>query len=155
MTELPSDSTAAPVRRSTAHGKTHTFQYVRGYRPLDLDLYVPAGVVSPPVVVWIHGGSFHSGDRRGMPPTVAPGAVFDVLTSAGMAVASIDYRLSGEAHFPAQLEDVHAAIAYLTSNAEALGVRQGRLGVWGESAGGCLAALAALTSAEVAAAVTW
>ncbi|MCU1676901.1 MAG: Esterase/lipase-like protein [Frankiales bacterium] len=155
MTELGRDSLSAGVSTSPVAPATCTFQIVHGYRPLDLDLYVPAGVASPPVVVWIHGGSFHSGDRRGMPPTLAPGAVFDALLSAGLAVASIDYRLSGEAHFPAQLEDVHAAISYLISHADALGVRGARLGVWGESAGGCLAALAALTSPEVAAAVTW
>ena len=133
-----------------------SFSLPQGYRPLLLDLHVPAERSGPvPVVVWIHGGAFWSGDRRYLPDTVAPGSVFEALLGAGVAVATIDYRLSGEARFPAQLDDVEAALAYLRRFADVLGLDLRRLGVWGESAGATLAALAALSTDGVSAAVLW
>ncbi|GJF28934.1 hypothetical protein KNE206_16340 [Kitasatospora sp. NE20-6] len=139
--------------RTTATGTTLyegvTYAYRQGHRPLLLDLHVPAAAGPVPVVVWMHGGAFWSGDRRYLPDTVAPGAVFDALTAAGLAVATIDYRLSGEAQFPAQLDDVREALAHLRAHGAALGLDTGRLGLWGESAGGTLAALAALTGGGV------
>ncbi|MFC1420826.1 alpha/beta hydrolase fold domain-containing protein [Streptacidiphilus cavernicola] len=133
-----------------------SFSLPQGYRPLLLDLHLPEGTSGPvPVVVWIHGGAFWSGDRRYLPDTVAPGAVFEALLEAGIAVATIDYRLSGEARFPAQLDDVQAALAYLRTFADTLGLDLSRLGIWGESAGATLAALAALSSEGVSAAVLW
>ncbi len=142
-----------------------SFSLPRGYRPLLLDLHVPAGGGGAgerrgeggavPVVVWIHGGGFYSGDRRYLPDTMEPDSVFEALVAAGIAVATIDYRLSGEAVFPAQLDDVKAALAYLRTYAAPLGLDPERIGVWGESAGGALAALAALTDGGVAAAAAW
>ena len=78
-----------------------------------LDLYLPAGGSAPfPVIVAIHGGGFMAGDKR-------DGQVAPMLLglSRGYAVASIDYRLSGEAKFPAQIQDVKAAIRWLRANA--------------------------------------
>lgn len=124
-----------------------TYAEIQGFRPLLLDLHVPAGASaqSPvPLVVWMHGGAFWSGDRRYLPSDLAPNAVFDALVAAGIAAATIDYRLSGEAKYPAQLQDVRAAIRYLRSNAATWGLDPARVGVWGESAGGTLGALAAL-----------
>lgn len=155
------DSSLPPVTpRTNALGRTFyegvSYSLPDGYRPLLLDLHVPAGDRgAAPVVVWIHGGGFSSGDRRYLPSTMAPGVVFEALLEAGLAVATIDYRLSGEAHFPAQLEDVNAALAYLRAWADTLGLDPRRVGVWGESAGGVLAALAALTREQVSAAVLW
>lgn len=77
-----------------------------------------------PFVVWMHGGAFWSGDRRCLPSNLAPNAVFDTLVAAGIAAATIDYRLSGEARYPAQLEDVRAAIRYLRSHAGAFFFRE-------------------------------
>ena len=135
---------------------------LHGFRPLLLDLYVPpASAVPttptdlPPLVVWIHGGGFHSGDRRVLPETYPPNSVFDRLVAAGVAVATVDYRFSGEATFPAQIDDVHAAIDYLRRFAPAYGFDADRIGTWGESAGGALAALAGLTSGQVSAVVAW
>ncbi|HZD99769.1 MAG TPA: alpha/beta hydrolase [Micromonosporaceae bacterium] len=136
---------------------------LHGFRPLLLDLYVPvAGVVRPdsptdlpPLAIWIHGGGFHSGDRRNLPETYPPNSVFDRLVAAGVAVATVDYRLSAEATFPAQIDDVHAAIDYLRRFAPAYGIDADRIGTWGESAGGALAALAGLTSGQVSAVVAW
>ncbi|MDX3855305.1 alpha/beta hydrolase [Streptomyces sp. AK02-01A] len=122
-----------------------------GYRARLLDLSVPATTGSAPVVVWIHGGAWMEGDRRHPPPTVSADLLFGSLLRAGLAVATIDYRHAREAPFPAQLHDVKAAIRYLRHYAERLGIDGTRIGVWGESAGGHLAALAGLTGADHAA----
>ncbi|GAB2692002.1 hypothetical protein GCM10010442_06990 [Kitasatospora kifunensis] len=130
-----------------------TYAVVPGFRPLLLDLHLPptpADGAAVPLVVWVHGGGFQFGDRRYPPETVAPGALWAALTGAGIAVATIDYRLSGEARFPAQLTDVTAALAFLRRNAAALGLDGGRIALWGESAGAALAALAAFASAQPA-----
>ncbi|WP_194916765.1 alpha/beta hydrolase [Catenulispora rubra] len=147
-----------------------TYAEIQGFRPLLLDLHLPAhaSTQSPvPVVVWMHGGAFWSGDRRYLPSNLAPNAVFDTLVAAGIAAATIDYRFSGEAKFPAQLHDVRAAIRFLRSNASTWGLDPARVGVWGESSGGTLGALAALAPADkatgatddadlpIAAAATW
>lgn len=95
--------------------------------------------------MWIHGGAWFFGDRRSLPETVEPDRIFDALLAAGLAVASIGYRLSAEAPFPEQLHDTKAAIRYLRHFADNLNLDPSRIGVWGESAGGHLAALAALT----------
>ncbi|MFB7275007.1 alpha/beta hydrolase fold domain-containing protein [Streptomyces sp. NPDC056244] len=119
-----------------------------GYRPRLLDLSVPAAEEPVPVVVWIHGGAWMEGDRRYLPPTVSTDLLFGSLIRAGLAVATIDYRHAREAPFPAQLHDVKAAIRYLRHYADQLGIDGARLGVWGESAGGHLAALAGLTGTD-------
>lgn len=118
-----------------------------GYRPRLLDLSVPAAAEPAAVVVWIHGGAWMEGDRRHPPPTVSADLLFGSLLRAGLAVATIDYRHAREAPFPAQLHDVKTAIRYLRHYAGPLGVDGTRIGVWGESAGGHLAALAGLTGA--------
>jgi acetyl esterase/lipase len=123
-----------------------TYAIVPGYRPLQLDLWVPASPTPPLLVVWIHGGAWLWGDRRYLPETLQPNQLFEELVAAGLAVATIDYRHALEACFPAQLHDAKAAIRYLRAHAEALGVSTERIGVWGESAGGHLAALVGLTA---------
>lgn len=136
-----------PVTRpdGTAHYTEVTYAVPFGYRPLKLDLWVPPTAGPAPLVVWIHGGAWIFGDRRDLPPTLRPDQTFDALLDAGIAVATIDYRLVLEAAFPAQLHDVKAAVRYLRSVADQLGLDPGRVGVWGESAGGHLAVLAGLT----------
>ena len=86
------------------------------------------------------------GDRRYLPETLRPNQVFDALLAAGLAVATVDYRLSGEATFPAQLHDVKAAVRYLRAHADQFGVDTGKVGIWGESAGAHLATLVGLTA---------
>lgn len=122
-----------------------TYAAPMGYRPLLLDLWVPDGHMSPPLVVWIHGGAWLFGDRRYLPETLRPNQLFDESLAAGLAIASIDYRHSREAPFPAQLHDSKAAIRYLRAHSDELGIDTDRIGVWGESAGGHLAALLGLT----------
>lgn len=116
-----------------------------GYRPRLLDVRLPAGEGPFPAVVWIHGGGWLEGDRRYPPPTVPAELLHGTVLAAGLALVSIDYRHSLEAPFPAQLHDVKAALRYVRAFAPALGIDPDRIGVWGESAGGHLAALAGLT----------
>ncbi|MGC0316933.1 alpha/beta hydrolase fold domain-containing protein [Kitasatospora acidiphila] len=128
---------------------------LRGFRPLLLDLRLPPGPGPAPVVVWVHGGGFQWGDRRYPSEALTPDAFWRAATRAGLAVAAIDYRLSGEARFPAQLEDARAALAFLRRNAGQLGLDAGRIGFWGESAGGAIAALAAFADGAVRAVAGW
>jgi acetyl esterase/lipase len=101
---------------------------------LMLDLFCPQNVSGPaPVILWIHGGAWRSGGKR-RNPAVA-------LVPDGYAVASINYRLSTTAPFPAQIEDCKAAVRWLRANAAKYNLDADRIGVWGMSAGGHLAAL--------------
>ena len=101
---------------------------------LTLDLYRPADVSGPlPVIVFIHGGGWNRG-RKERCPAVR-------IVDAGYAVASIDYRLTTVAPFPAQIEDCKAAVRWLRANASKYNLDPDRIGVWGFSAGGHLAAL--------------
>jgi acetyl esterase/lipase len=106
-----------------------------------LDLYTPQKAKQVPLIVWIHGGAFLFGSKEGFP--VEPVPLHFLLE--GYAVASINYRLSLEAVFPAQLEDCKAAIRWLRAHADEFGVDPNRIGVWGASAGGNLAALLGTT----------
>jgi acetyl esterase/lipase len=134
---------------------------IRGFRPVHLDLHVPPGPGHRPVIAWIHGGAFWEGSRLGLPVTLSdlrPPAFHDRLLARGYAVADLDYRLSGEAVFPAQIEDVAAALAWLAACAGGLGLDVERFATWGESAGAALAALAALdqdSGVRISAVVDW
>ena len=100
-----------------------------------LDIYLPEKVDPPvPVVVWVHGGGWANGDK-------SPSKQFLQLLPRGIAVASINYRLSGQAPFPAQIHDCKGAIRYLRAHAKEYQIDPNRIGVWGVSAGGHLAAL--------------
>ncbi|MET9962883.1 alpha/beta hydrolase [Streptomyces sp. NPDC006326] len=127
-----------------------TYATTPGYRPRLLDVRLPAGEGPFPAVVWIHGGGWLDGDRRYPPPTVPAALLHDTVSAAGLALVSIDYRHSLEAPFPAQLHDVKAAIRYVRTFAGPLGIDPDRIGVWGESAGGHLAALAGVVGPATA-----
>ncbi|MGY1835983.1 alpha/beta hydrolase fold domain-containing protein [Blastococcus sp. SYSU DS0510] len=117
-----------------------------GTRPLELDLHLPAGADPVPVVVFLHGGGWRLGSRHGAGPMYRERSPFTRLALAGIAVASVDYRLSGEATFPAQLHDAKAAVRWLRARAGELGIDPDRIAAWGESAGGHLAELLGLVS---------
>lgn len=98
-----------------------------------LDLLVPTGAVAPaPLVIWIHGGGWFEGSRTTMPAMVSD------LCSRGYAVASVDYRLSGTAIWPAQIQDCRGAVRWLRANAATYNLDPDRFGAWGASAGGHL-----------------
>ena len=123
-----------------------TYAVAVGYRPLQLDLWVPDTPAPAPLVVFVHGGGFMFGDRRYLPETLRPDQLFEALVDAGLAVATIDYRHALEAPFPAQLHDAKAAVRYLRAHAGELGISTERIGVMGESAGAHIAALVGLTA---------
>jgi acetyl esterase/lipase len=104
------------------------------------DLYIPQAEAAPGIVLWLHGGGWRFGDRRLGPDLAAFAA------RSGLAVVSIDYRLSDEAKFPAQVEDVKTAVRWVRSVAGQFGWNANRIGLWGSSAGGHLAACAALSA---------
>lgn len=105
-----------------------------------MDIYIPEGEGPFPVVVLIHGGAFKMGDK-GMETRNA-----EALVAKGYAAASINYRLSGEAQFPAQIEDCKAAVRFLRANAAKYRLNPDKIGSWGASAGGNLSALLGTSS---------
>jgi acetyl esterase/lipase len=130
-----------------ARGHVEYANYV-GYRPLQLDLYLHAdrAVAKPrPLVIWVHGGGWNRGDARQSGAFTDWPGVLATLAARGYVVASVDYRLSGEAKFPAQVQDVKAAIRFLRSKAGEYGIDTARVYLWGGSAGGHLAGLAAVS----------
>lgn len=106
----------------------------RGELPLHVDLYLPAEPQNgKPLVMYIHGGSWRAGSRKGCPVTW--------LAEAGYPVASIQYRLSQQAVFPAQLHDCQAAVRWLRAHSGKYGYEATKVVAAGASAGGHLAAL--------------
>jgi acetyl esterase/lipase len=106
-----------------------------------LDLYIPTTGTGPfPVVINIHGGGFRFGDK-GMLSDITGKA----LLTAGYAVASIDYRLSGVAQFPAAVQDAKAAVRFLRANAAQYNLNPDKIAVFGQSAGGNIAAMVGVT----------
>ncbi|NUT02600.1 MAG: alpha/beta hydrolase [Hamadaea sp.] len=129
-----------------------------GYRPLQLDLHIPAGEGPFPVVFWVHGGGWMSGSRVWLPDSIAPFGFHQRLVDRGYAVADVDYRLGREISFPGQLDDVQAAIRWVRAYAGRFGLDADRFATLGESAGGQLAALAGLLGSgdtAVQAVVDW
>jgi acetyl esterase/lipase len=126
------------------------FARPNGFRPVKLDLYLPPAGAPKPFVIYVHGGGWSGGSPRNSAAFEDWPGVLASLAARGYVVASLDYRLSGEAPFPAAEQDVKASIRWLRANAEKYGIDPQRGLIWGASAGGHLAALAA-TSCGVAA----
>lgn len=123
-----------------------TYAVIPGYRPLHLDLYLPPGPHKPhPLIVYIHGGGWAFGQPRQSGAFVNWPDVLALIASRGYTVASVEYRLSSEAPFPAAIQDVKAAIRWLRFHAPQYEINPREVGVWGGSAGGHLAALAAVS----------
>jgi acetyl esterase/lipase len=109
------------------------YKQVNG-QTLQLDIYSPKSITHPlPVVLWIHGHHWARGSKDQRPPVN--------LMAQGYMVVSLDYRLSGEAPFPAAIEDCKAAVRWLRANAATYHIDPDHIGAWGHSAGGHLAAL--------------
>ena len=121
-----------------------------------LDLYLPEGAETPPIVMFIHGGRWFRNDKTQI-------ELYDrvpSLLTAGIAIASINYSYSSDAIWPAQLEDIHAALRFIRDNAETHGYDANRIAVWGQSSGAHLALWAGLTAEEalgapLSAVVSW
>jgi len=107
-----------------------------GHERHKLDVYLPRGGVPKskrPLIVWIHGGGWRGGSKDRCRASS--------WVKEGYVVASVNYRLSGHAKFPAQIHDCKAAIRWLRAHADEYGIDASRIGVWGSSAGGHLVAL--------------
>ena len=113
------------------------FAQVDGHH-LKLDLYTPASKQTGPLVVWVHGGAWRTGTKAEMP--------LKRLVQDGGAIASVEYRLSTEARFPAQIHDIKAAIRFLRGAGAELKINTGQIVIAGASAGGHLAALVGVTN---------
>jgi acetyl esterase/lipase len=123
-----------------------TYQVLPGFRPLTLDVYLgPNRKALRPLVLYIHGGGWTTGHSRQSGAFDDFPRVLASLAARGYTVASLNYRLSSEAPFPAALQDVKAAIKFLRAHDQEYGIDKSKGLVWGGSAGGHLAALAALT----------
>ena len=105
-------------------------------RSLRVDVYAPSAKPESPIpaIVWVHGGGWRGGSKDGI-GRPAP------ILSRGYGLVSVEYRLSGEAVFPAAIADVKAAMRWVRANASKYGFDPSRLGAWGSSAGGHLVAL--------------
>jgi acetyl esterase/lipase len=104
---------------------------------LGLDVYMPANVDSPPLIVFVHGGAWRAGTKDRAPA---------VFVENGYALASLDFRQSGDANFPAMIHDIKGAVRYLRAHAEDYGYDPDRMAITGESSGGHLAALVGVTN---------
>lgn len=130
-----SSSAPTPTKANVAYASTSSSQV--------LDLWLPPNATGPvPLVIFIHGGAFKGGDKA-----MEAGNV-QALLDRGYAVATVNYRLSGEAPFPAAVQDVKAAVRHLRANASTYGINPDQIVAWGESAGGNLAAMLGVTGGQ-------
>jgi len=113
-----------------------------GGTALALDLYRPADADNPPLLIWVHGGAWRFGSRESVEVRE--------LIEHGFAIASVSYRLTPVAPFPAQIHDLKAAVRFLRANAQRYGYRGSSIAIGGPSAGAHLAALVAVTNGSPA-----
>jgi len=132
-TQQPGRSQQAQIPTGTKVERDIVYARV-GDRKLLLDLCLPAKGTAPlPVIVWVHGGGWRSGSKNA-------GSRARPMLNRGYAVVDVGYRLSGEAIFPAQVEDCKAAVRWVRANAAKYSLDPDRIGAWGSSAGGHLVA---------------
>ncbi|MGB6449223.1 MAG: alpha/beta hydrolase [Steroidobacteraceae bacterium] len=108
-------------------------------KPLALDLHMPQDARRPPLVVYVHGGAWAVGNKSEYPA---------FLVARGFAVASLDFRSTNDAPFPADVHDIKAGIRYLRARATEYGYRSERIAIAGASSGGHLAALVGVTNGD-------
>lgn len=110
-------------------------------KKLQLDIYKSKAQKEPYLIVWVHGGAWHSGSKENPPLGLLP---------FGYALASVDFHASTEKPFPADVHDIKAAIRFLRANASKYGYKSDKIIIWGSSSGGHLAALVATTNNNTA-----
>ncbi len=139
----PAPTQLAPDLIESLEAKPNLAYATYGDRQVQLDLYRPKTPGAPlPAIICIHGGGWFKGDRTAMTKLAM------ALAARGFVAVTISYRLSGEAKFPAAIQDAKTAVRWLRANANDHGVDAAHIGVIGLSAGGHLAALLA-TSGDV------
>ncbi|KOH43453.1 alpha/beta hydrolase [Sunxiuqinia dokdonensis] len=111
-----------------------------GKRDLHLDLFQPKSEGKYPALILIFGGGWRSGSKA------AQGPMAQQIAAKGYVTATVEYRLSPEALYPAAVHDIKAAIRYLRANAEKYNIDTDRIAISGSSAGGQLAALVGMTA---------
>lgn len=109
-----------------------------------LDIYLPEGKGPFPVVVFAHGGAFQFGSKREFFPGFKKN--IEQMRAARIAMVSIDYRMAGEATFPAAVQDMKSAVRFLRANSVRYQIDPDRIALWGKSAGAHIALMAGLTS---------
>lgn len=125
----------------TIKNKILDIKYNNDSQAQKLDIYLPEHGDGPfPVIVSIHGGAFMMGDKQDQQLNPMLKGL-----DKGYAVVSINYRLSKEAKWPAQIVDVKNAIIYIKNNASKYNLNPNKVAVWGGSAGGYLSAMAGTT----------
>jgi acetyl esterase len=113
-------------------------------KPIPVRIYRPAGALAlSPCVVYLHGGAFTKGNLDSGDPVA-----WGVSDHTGCVVVSVDYRLAPEHPFPAGVEDCYAVVLYLSREGARHGVDPERLAVWGDSAGGNMAAAVCLMARD-------
>jgi acetyl esterase/lipase len=124
-----------------------TYQTLPGYRPLKLDLFLPPrSFAGPrPLVVYVHGGGWMAGGPRRSAAYADWPRVLAALAARGYVVATVSYRFSKEAPSPAAIQDVKAALRWLRAKSGTYNIDPARAAIWGQSAGGHLAALAGVS----------
>ena len=140
----PSIRIASRAVPATVRAVTDVTYVRRGAHDLQLDLYLPAARAGAPLpaVVFVHGGGWRTGVRANFAPMAIR------LAERGYAAATISYRLSGEAPYPAAVHDVKAAMRWVRAHAGTYDIDPDRIAVAGGSAGGQIAALAGTTNGE-------
>lgn len=146
----PSKTAAAPARpqpyeHALLKGRVkRDIEYAQaGGESLKLDAFVPEGAGPFPAVIFVHGGGWSGGDKTGgNDPLFAP------LAARGIAWFTINYRLAPKHHYPAPVEDVQTAVAWVKAHAAEFKVDPQRLALVGESAGGQLVAQAAVLAKD-------
>lgn len=130
---------ASAVAESAMYSKNAEIPYAYAAgRDLTLDLYMPTGVSEPKLLVYVHGGAWRTGTKESI-PTMA-------YVEQGYALASLDFRLSTEDPFPAQMHDINAGIRFLRGNAAKYGYNAERIVIIGLSSGGHLVQLKGVTN---------
>ena len=137
------------------------FAEKEGFRQLELDVYRPTGSdgFALPLLHYVHGGGWRVSSRQRAPRETrawSPG-MFELMAAAGFVVAASDYRFSGEALYPAAIDDTADAVEFLRGNADRFGIDPTRTVLFGQSAGGYLAAAVGLGTdvAQVQGIVCW
>lgn len=129
---LAGSASAMPAEETPVAHRDIVFASIEG-TDLKLNLFLPDNATRPPLVIYIHGGGWRNGSyRKNLVPW---------MTDHGFALASVSYRLTDKATFPAQIHDVKASVRWLRAHAETYGYDATRIGVCGTSAGGHLAML--------------
>jgi acetyl esterase/lipase len=117
---------------------------IEGFRPLTLDLYQAAAKTKEPprpAILYVHGGGWVLGDARHLTGFADFPSTLAALAAKGIVVAAVNYRLAGEAHFPAAVQDVKSALRWLRGHATDFNIDTTRMMVWGVEAGGQIAAM--------------